>query len=65
MYILRFSLSSPKCSQQEESSKKMKIITVLSPFLNEKTDGDCPSIKGSLFQYLDAVIVKVLSLASF
>ena len=38
---------------------------VLSPCLNEETDGDCLSIKDSLFQYLDAVIVKVRSPASF
>ena len=37
----------------------------LSPFFNEETDVDCLSIKDSLFQYLDAVIVKVLSPASF
>ena len=38
---------------------------VLSPFLNEKTDGDCLRVRGNRFQYLEAVMVKVLSPASF
>ena len=63
--------SAPTVLTTRRILQKMKIKTyrilniwitkknVLSPFLNEGTDGDCLSIKvkGSLFQYLDAVIL--------